>query len=139
LGRGGAILEEEVKRLRKSGARALPGDAAFKLSDPYGFPLDLSEDLLKAAAIEVARAGFEKAMTEQRARAREAQKAAAPGAEATELRTRRPVSSRFVGDFVYEHESEVLAVFVGGREVDEAREGTEASVVVAETPFYAES
>ena len=139
LGRGGAILEEEVKRLRKSGARALTGDAAFKLYDTYGFPLDLTEDVLKADGIEVDRAGFEKAMTEQRARAREAQKGAAPGAEAAELRTRRPVSSRFVGDFVYEHESEVLAVFVGGREVDEAREGTEASVVVAETPFYAES
>jgi alanyl-tRNA synthetase len=140
LGRGGAILEEEVQRLRAQGARVLPGDVAFKLYDTYGFPLDLTEDVLKADGIDVDRAGFERAMAEQRARAREAQKTAASAAEeVTELRAGQPLSSRFVGDFVYEHESEVLAVFVGGREVDAAREGTEAVVVVAETPFYAES
>src|SRR5205085_78039 len=105
LGRGGAILEEEVKRLRASGARALPGDAAFKLYDTYGFPLDLTEDVLKADGIEVDRAGFEKAMAEQRAPAREAQKAVGPGgSEGPELRAGRALSNRFVGDFVYEHE-----------------------------------
>jgi alanyl-tRNA synthetase len=140
LGRGGAILEEEAKRLRAGGARVLPGDVAFKLYDTYGFPLDLTEDVLKADGIEVDRAGFEKAMAEQRTRAREAQKAVVPGgSEGPELRASRALSSRFVGDFVYEHESEVLAVFVAGREVDEAREGAEAAVVVAETPSYAES
>jgi alanyl-tRNA synthetase len=140
LGRGGAILEEEVRALRASGATALSGDSAFKLYDTYGLPLDLTEDLLKADGIQVDRAGFERAMAEQRARAREAQKAATGGGEAgPQLRATRALSSRFVGDFVYAAESEVLAVFVGGAEVDEAREGSEAELIVAETPFYAES
>jgi alanyl-tRNA synthetase len=140
LGRGGAILEEEVKRLRAGGERMLPGEVAFKLYDTYGFPLDLTEDVLKADGIEVDRAGFERAMSEQRSRAREAQKGGGAAADAApELRTRAPMASRFAGDFVYEHESEILAVFVDGAEVDEVREGAAAAVVVAESPFYAES
>ena len=140
LGRGGAILEEEVRALRASGARALSGESAFKLHDTYGLPLDLTEDLLKADGIQVDRAGFEQAMAEQRARAREAQKASTRGgASVPQLGARGALSSRFVGDFVYTAESEVLAVFAGDAEVDEAREGSDATLVVAETPFYAES
>ena len=139
LGRGGAILEEEVKLLRASGARVLPGETAFKLYDTYGFPLDLTEDVVKADGIEVDRAGFERAMAEQRARARDAQRGDGGGPGAPELSARRAVSSRFVGDFIYAHESEIIAVFLDGSEVDEAREGADAGVVVAETPFYAES
>jgi alanyl-tRNA synthetase len=140
LGRGGAILEEEVRALRAGGATTLSGDSAFKLYDTYGLPLDLTEDLLKADGIQVDRAGFERAMAEQRARAREAQKAVTGGGETgPQLRARRELSSRFVGDFVYTAESEVLAVFVAGAEVDEAREGSEAQLIIAETPFYAES
>jgi alanyl-tRNA synthetase len=140
LGRGGAILEEDVRALRASGATTLSGGSAFKLYDTYGLPLDLTEDLLKVDGIQVDRAGFARAMAEQRARAREAQKAATGGGDAgPQLRARRALSSRFVGDFVYTAESEVLAVFVGGAEVDEAREGSEAELIVAETPFYAES
>ncbi|MET0151055.1 MAG: alanine--tRNA ligase [Candidatus Binatia bacterium] len=141
LGRAGAILEEEVRALRARGAGLLSGESAFKLYDTYGLPLDLTEDLLKADGIGVDRAGFEHAMAEQRARAREAQKAAfsTGGEGAPQLRARRALSSRFVGDFVYRAESEVVAVLVAGAEVDEATEGSEAALVVAETPFYAES
>jgi alanyl-tRNA synthetase len=141
LSRGLAILEEEMKRLRAGGATVLSGDVAFKLYDTHGFPLDLTEDLMSASDLEVDRAGFDRLMEEQRTRAREAQKTAAQGGGETtfELATGRPVASRFAGDFVYEHESEVLAIFAGGREVPEVREGNDAAIVVAETPFYAES
>ena len=139
LGRGGALLEEEVGRLRERGERTLPGEAAFKLYDTYGFPLDLTEDVLKADGIEVDRPGFDRAMNEQRTRAREAQRAAAGGKSARELRAKQVLVNRFVGDFLYQHPSEVLAIFVDGVDVHEAREGTQAAVVTAETPFYAES
>jgi alanyl-tRNA synthetase len=139
LGRGGVILEEEIARLRASGSRTLPGDVAFKLYDTYGFPLDLTEDLVKADAIDVDREGFERHMTEQRTRARDAQKAAKTDAASLEVRPGRTIATRFAGDFVSEIESEVLAVIVDGTEADEAREGQEAAIVVAETPFYAES
>ncbi len=139
LSRGGAILEDEVRQLREAGGKTLSGDVAFKLYDTYGFPLDLTEDILKADDIAIDRDGFERAMDEQRTRAREAQKASSAGAGAVELRTSRAPSSRFVGSHAYEHESEIVALFVGGKEVDEVREGSEALVIAAETPFYAES
>ncbi len=141
LGRGEAILEEEVAKLRASGARVVPGEVAFKLYDTYGFPLDLTEDVLKADGIEVDRAGFDRFMGEQKARGRDAQKSTASEAAAggLELKAPRKLASRFAGDFVDEQESEVLAAFVGGVEADEVREGAEAAVVVAETSFYAES
>ena len=141
LSRGGSLLEEEVARLRASGGTVLPGEAAFRLYDTYGFPLDLTEDLLKADGFDVDREGFDQHMAGQRSRAREAQKASAGGdGEATlEVSGGRVLESRFAGDFVYDTESEVLALFSGGREVDEVREGEEAAVIVAETPFYAES
>jgi alanyl-tRNA synthetase len=139
LGRGGAILEEEIARLRASGSHTLPGDVAFKLYDTYGFPLDLTEDFLKADAIEVDREGFEQHMAEQRTRARDAQRAVKTDASSLEVRPGRTIATRFTGEFVSETESEVLAILVDGAEADEAREGQEAAIVVAETPFYAES
>ncbi len=140
LSRGGAILEEEASRVKARGETILAGDAAFKLYDTYGFPLDLTEDVLRADGITVDREGFDQRMAEQRERAREAQKSSAASAEtALEIRSGRKLESRFVGDFVYEQGSETLAVFVSGAEVEEAREGQEAVVVAAETPFYSES
>jgi alanyl-tRNA synthetase len=139
LGRGGAILEEEVAKLRGGGSRVLPGDVAFKLYDTFGFPLDLTEDLLKADAIEVDRAGFERHMAEQRSRAREAQKASKADVASFELGAARRLDARFLGEFDAEGDSEVTAIFLDGREVAEAGEGAEAAIVVAETPFYAES
>ena len=133
--RGGAS-----RACERAATGCCPATVAFKLYDTYGFPLDLTEDILQADGIEVDRAGFERAMAEQRSRAREAQKAGGASAgTAPELRVRTPIVSRFAGDFVYEHESEILAVLVDGAEVDEAREGCEAALVVAETPFYGES
>src|SRR5262249_13935980 len=101
LARGGTILEEEVKQLRAAGQKTLSGDVAFKLYDTYGFPLDLTEDVVKADGIEVDRAGFERAMNEQRTRAREAQKGGSgAAAQAPALRASRPVVSHFAGDHV---------------------------------------
>ncbi len=141
LGRGVALLEEEVAKLRASGARVLPGEVAFRLYDTYGFPLDLTEDVVKADGIEVDRAGFDRFMNEQKTRGREAQKG-----EVRDSRILGPLvlaetlKTRFVGDFVYEHESKVLLVFNDrGVQVDEIGEGERAEIVVDETPFYAES
>jgi alanyl-tRNA synthetase len=135
LGRGLALLEQEIHALRQSGRTTLAGDVAFRLYDTYGFPLDLTEDFLSSEGLTLNRAGFDRAMEEQRSRAREGQKAGVYlSAGLTDLH------SRFAGDRIVEWESEVLAVLVSGEtRTDAVCEGEEVEIVTAETPFYGES
>ncbi|HXJ35317.1 MAG TPA: alanine--tRNA ligase [Candidatus Eisenbacteria bacterium] len=139
LDRGLALLSDEIAATRKRGATTLSGAVAFKLSDTFGFPLDLTEDILAGEGLVVDKDGFERAMDEQRERARGAQKFvdAGGGPELAGLGER---TSRFVGDRVTESESEVLALVADGVQTrGPVREGSQVDVVTAETPFYAES
>jgi alanyl-tRNA synthetase len=139
LDRGLALLAEEVERARAGGARALPGEVAFRLYDTYGFPLDLTEDILAGEGFAVDHAGFLAAMEAQRTRARGAQRFTDAEA-APDAIMRGEIATRFVGDRVVEWESEVLALLVGGKETrGPIGVGTEVDAVTAETPFYAES
>jgi alanyl-tRNA synthetase len=127
LDRGLELIESERKRMGGTLWRVLPGEVAFKLYDTYGFPLDLTQDVLRDDGIEVDLAGFERLMAEQRERARSARK---EELIAPELKLGAAVGSRFVGYDRYQGESEILASHVG--------DGGKAEVVVAETPFYPE-
>ena len=126
LDRGLELIDQERARLRQSGGHTLPGEVAFKLYDTYGFPLDLTEDVLRSDGIDVDVAQFNRLMEEQRERARSARR---DEAVAPEIQLGPAVASRFVGYHEYEARSEVLAL--GG-------EGGSVAVVVAETPFYPE-
>jgi alanyl-tRNA synthetase len=139
LDRGLALLAGEVERARRGGGRTLPGEVAFRLYDTYGFPLDLTEDILAAEGLAVDRAGFEREMEAQRARARGAQRFVdAEGAQETVVGG--GLATRFVGDHVAEWESQVLALLTDGVETrGPVRTGATVDVVTAETPFYAES
>jgi alanyl-tRNA synthetase len=139
LDRGLALLASEIERARAGGAKVLAGDVAFRLYDTYGFPLDLTEDILAGECLTVDHAGFERAMEEQRTRARGAQRfvdaEAAPGALVG-----GGLATRFVGDRITEWESEVLGLVIGGQPTrGPVHAGTDVDVVTAETPFYAES
>src|SRR5207249_1563821 len=100
-----------------------------------GFPLDLTEDFLSSEGFSLDRAGFERAMEEQRTRAREGQKGTVYlSTGLTDLR------SRFVGDRIVDWESEVLATLVEGESrTGPVREGEEVEIVTAEPPFYGAS
>ncbi|MCK6553800.1 alanine--tRNA ligase [Candidatus Binatia bacterium] len=134
LEKGLSLLAHERERLSRRGVHELPGEVAFKLYDTYGFPLDMTQDILREEGYGVDVAGFDAAMDEQRRRARDARKA---GAEVGVAHSGN--ASRFVGDGAVEHESEVLALFYDGTEATEVRDGDAVQVVVAETPFYGES
>ena len=139
IDRGLDLLKEEVEAARRERRTVLTGEVAFKLYDTFGFPLDLTEDILAGEGMRVDQDGFQREMDAQRARARGARKFAnATGtpnlASASELAT------RFIGDRIMEWESEVLALVVDGKTTPgPVRVGTKVDVVVAETPFYAES
>ena len=141
LDRGLILLEEATTKLKTEKKQTLPGETAFRLYDTYGFPLDMTEDILRDMRMTVDREGFEKLMEEQRARGRDSRGSQTITLIPASLRisTGTPtviITSRFTGYDRLEGESEVLGIF-GGK--TEAVEGDEIDLLTAETPFYGES
>ena len=139
LGRGLKLLDEATEDLPKGAD--LPGRVAFKLYDTYGFPLDLTEDVLRGKGRSVERAGFDAAMAKQRADARNAW--VGSGDESTEklwftLRDDAG-ATEFLGYGVDVAEARVLALVSDGAAVDRANPGADIAVIVNQTPFYGES
>ncbi len=137
LDRGLKLLDAELDTLAE-GAE-LPGTAAFKLYDTYGFPLDLTQDALRERGRSVDVAGFDSAMAEQKARARASWSGSGEAADATiwfDLADRFGVSE-FLGYDMESAEGQVLALVVEGAEV--ATASGDVQIIVNQTPFYAES
>ena len=139
LDRGLHLLEEATGKLGEG--QALDGETAFKLYDTYGFPLDLTQDILRGQGRSVDQAGFDAAMERQRAAARKAW--AGSGDAATEalwfeLRERLG-ATEFLGYDSDSAEGQVLALVVEGEEREAAEAGQEVQVVLNQTPFYGES
>ena len=139
LSNGLRLLDEAVGDLSTGGE--LPGEIAFKLYDTYGFPLDLTEDALKARGFTVDAAGFETAMAEQRAKSRAAW--AGSGETATEEVWfdihEECGGTEFLGYRAAEAEGRVQAIVVDGKRVKRLEAGTKAAIVTNQTPFYGES
>ena len=139
LSRGLDILNDETAGM-KAGDQ-LDGQTAFKLYDTYGFPLDLTQDALRAREIGVDQAGFDAAMQEQKAAARASWRGS--GATADESVwfgiAERVQPSEFLGYEREKSEGELLALVRDGAEVTELAAGQTGFAVFNQTPFYAES
>jgi alanyl-tRNA synthetase len=139
LERGLKLLDEETRNLSKGGT--LAGDVAFKLYDTYGFPLDLTQDALKAKGIAVDTAGFEKSMEKQKAEARKSW--AGSGDAGTEKLWFEILEEAGPTEFLgYENEiaeGQIKAIVKDGKKVQSLKSGEEGIVIVNQTPFYAES
>ena len=139
LERGLRLLDDELTNLPEGDA--LPGAAAFKLYDTFGFPLDLTQDALREKGRTVDTDGFDAAMAEQKARARAAWSGtgeAADGAVWFDLADRFG-ASEFLGYETESAEGQVLALIQNGTEVDALAEGASGMAVLNQTPFYGES
>jgi alanyl-tRNA synthetase len=139
LERGLKLLEDETSKLGEK--QSLAGEVAFKLYDTYGFPLDLTQDILRTQGRAVDTDGFDVSMERQRAEARKSW--AGSGEQATdavwfEVREQAG-ASEFLGYTSDVAEAVVQALIVDGKPVDAASDGTEVSVVLNQTPFYGES
>ena len=139
LARGLAILEEETRPLGAGGV--LSGETAFKLYDTYGFPLDLTQDALRARGLSVDVEGFNSAMERQRAEARRAW--AGSGEAATEtvwygLRERIGATD-FLGYETETAEGVIGAIVRDGVEAALLEPGEKGSLVLNQTPFYGEA
>ncbi|HEY5598360.1 MAG TPA: alanine--tRNA ligase, partial [Kiloniellales bacterium] len=139
LDRGIGLLEDETAKL--GSGRPLSGEVAFKLYDTYGFPLDLTQDILRGQGRSVDQAGFDAAMDRQRAAARKAWSGSGEAATESlwfELRDRFG-ATEFLGYGTESAEGQVQAIVAGGRLVEAAKAGDEIQVLVNQTPFYGES
>jgi alanyl-tRNA synthetase len=139
LGTGLRLLEDETRQLHPGDM--LKGEVAFKLYDTYGFPLDLTQDVLRARNIQVDVAGFEVAMDHQRAKARAAWAGSGETADQTvwfDIR-QRVGATEFLGYATERVEGQVTAIVLDGEEVSSLQAGQTGWIVANQTPFYAES
>jgi len=137
LDRGIKILNEEISKINK----VLPGEVAFKLYDTYGFPLDLTEDILRNKSMSIDKEKFQSLMKESRELAKKNWKGSGDSAvedfwfgikdklEATE----------FLGYETNQAEGVVLSLLKENKEVEELKENEEGMIIVNQTPFYGES
>ena len=141
LDRGLAILNEEVAALRSAGKSVIPGDVLFRLYDTFGFPTDLTADIVESEGFTIDEAGFDACMEKQRELGRENWKGsgAAGIAEIYKQIHNRGIHSQFVGYDATTAYSPVLALVRGGVEVQSAAAGDQVDVIVETTPFYGES
>ncbi|WP_054633242.1 alanine--tRNA ligase [Pantoea stewartii] len=132
LERGLALLDDELAKLKGD---TLDGETVFRLYDTFGFPADLTADVCRERNLKIDEAGFEKAMEQQRQRAREA---SGFGADYSNV-IRTDAASSFKGYDQLDLAATVKGLFVAGEAVDTVSAGQDAVVVLDETPFYGES
>jgi alanyl-tRNA synthetase len=141
LDNGLKILQEEMEGLKAKGGKVLAGDIAFKLYDTFGFPLDLTEDIVKEEGITIDLEGFERSMGDQRRRARESWEG--------EMGEGLPpiyqeliaeeVATQFLGYDTLQAFSEIMRIIKKGQFVPSARSGEEVEIITPQTPFYGEA
>ncbi|MGR3583824.1 MAG: alanine--tRNA ligase, partial [Pseudooceanicola nanhaiensis] len=139
LDRGLKLLDEELGKLPEGGD--LPGAAAFKLYDTYGFPLDLTQDALREQGRAVDTEGFDAAMAEQKAKARAAWAGSGEAADSTiwyDLAEKHG-ATEFLGYDTEAAEGQILALVKDGSEADSQGPGEAFQIVVNQTPFYGEA
>lgn len=138
LERGLSLLEDAIADMQN---KQLAGDIAFKLYDTYGFPLDLTEDILRQHDATVDKEGFDAAMAEQKAKARAAWSGSGDaGTDAlwfNLLDTHGP--TEFLGYDKNDAQAEILALIKDGQDVSTASQGDTVLMITNQTPFYAES
>ena len=137
---GTELLDSEVARLKPAGRSELPGDVAFVLYDTYGFPLELTTEIVEENGFTVDKPGFEKEMAAQRERARASSKqkrSALAGDVYSELNERLG-DTPFIGYEGAESENSVAAIVLDGEEAGSLEEGMEGEILLDATPFYGE-
>ena len=141
LDRGLAILNDETATLRSAGKTVIPGDVLFKLYDTFGFPIDLTADIVEGEGFSIDEAGFEVCMERQREQAREHWKGSGEAGIAQVYKElhNRGLRSRFVGYDEMTVYAPVTAIVREGVEVESAMAGETIEVVTDTTPFYGDS
>lgn len=134
LEQGCELLAGEIETVKAQGKKELDGESAFRLYDTYGFPWELTDEILQESGLTLDRAGFDKAMQEQRERARAArqenQRVAVPDLSGIDVKSLKQDPTA--------KEAKVVALWKDGVLADSLTDGEEAGIILDATPFYAE-
>lgn len=140
INQGLNILEGMIDELEKSNAKVLDGDKVFKLYDTFGFPPELTEEILKEKGYQIDLNGFKDYMNAQRERARRAREETDAGwSTKNEEDITRGIDSEFIGYNTLKTETIVKAIFKDNQKVEKLTEGESGFVILEKTPFYGES
>ena len=139
IDQGLAILAEMEETMQKSGEKVLSGADVFKLYDTYGFPVDLTKEILEEKGFSIDEEGFKTAMEEQRTKARKARKVTNyMGADVTVYESIDPaITTEFVGYDQLTADSKVTVLTTESELVEALSDGEIGTIIVNETPFYA--
>ncbi|NPV52834.1 MAG: alanine--tRNA ligase [Firmicutes bacterium] len=139
LDQGMEILSDMMKRAKLEGSGVLPGEDVFRLYDTYGFPLELTSEIAGESGLKLDEDGFQRAMEEQRERARRArQETGYLGSVTAGVEALAGVATSFVGYDRDEVEAVVSGIFVNEGPAEEICEGERGDIILTQTPFYAE-
>ena len=141
LDSGLKILREELEQLQKEGKTILSGEVAFRLYDTYGFPLDLTTEILQEREMSFDEAGFRAQMEEQKYKSKQAWQGIGEGKTKEVYRrlANEGMKTTFLGYGEIQSESKILKLIKGDEIVPFAVEGDEIEVVTEKTPFYGEA
>ena len=139
IDQGLSILSDMEKEMEAKGEKVLSGEDAFKLYDTYGFPMDLTQEILEEKGFSIDEKGFKEAMEVQRTTARKARKVTNyMGADVTVYESIDPsVTTEFVGYDKLEADSEIAVLTTETELVEALSDGEVGTIIVKETPFYA--
>ena len=139
IDQGLSILNEMEENMKAKGVKVLSGEDAFKLYDTYGFPMDLTEEILDEKGFTVDEAGFQECMKQQKEKARKARKVTNyMGADVTVYESIDPtITTEFVGYDRLTHDVPILAMTTETDVVQALTDGDVGTIIVGETPFYA--
>jgi len=141
LNSGLRILREELDRLKEEGEKILSGEVAFRLYDTYGFPLDLTAEILQEEGVRFDEEGFKVQMEEQRQKSRQTWQGMADE-RAKEIYRRllnEGIKTTFLGYEETQFNSKILKLIKGDESVSFAEEGDQVEVITERTPFYGEA
>jgi alanyl-tRNA synthetase len=138
LEQGLQILQESLEKFERTGGKNLPGSVAFRLYDTYGFPLELTQEILAERGMRVDLDEFQESMEKQRSQARAARLETVPGDSFSVCTAYHGHKTEFMGYNTLAARAQVLAVLDSGGEKEKAEEGEHVQIVLDQTPFYAE-
>ncbi|MDF2676312.1 MAG: alaS [Bacillota bacterium] len=139
IDQGLELLNKEIEKLNESGTSNFDGNVAFKLYDTYGFPVELTEEILNENNIKLNKSEFSRIMEEHRIMAREARKGTGSSGWKNEDFNIDVPKTEFTGYNDLENDSKILSIIVDGEETNNIEKTQSGYIILDKTPFYAES